>query len=63
MTNRHNLIFAAAIQLTGNVLAGHEYVVVEWVAVSGGGDLPPTHAHYVTGPSGWRLVGVLRDGE
>ena len=54
---------APAIQLSAGVLAGHEYVVVEWVAVSGGGDLPPTHAHYVAGPSGWRLVGVLRDGE
>ena len=54
---------APAIQLAGEVLAGRRYVVVEWVAVSGSDDLPPTHAHYIAGPSGWRLVGILRDGE
>ncbi|MCK5407490.1 MAG: hypothetical protein KAJ37_08550, partial [Candidatus Krumholzibacteria bacterium] len=54
---------APAIQLAGEVLAGAKYIVVEWVAVSGGNDLPPTHAHYLAGPSGWSLVGILRDGE
>lgn len=52
-----------AIQVSAGVLAGRDYVVIEWVAVSGGGDLSPTHAHYVAGPSGWRLAGILRDGE
>ena len=54
---------APAIQLAGDVLAGRRYVVVEWVAVSGGDDLPATQAHYRAVPFGWRLVGILRDGE
>jgi len=54
---------APSIHLTGDVLAGRDHVVVEWFAVSGDYELPPAHAHYAAGPSGWRLVGILRDGE
>jgi hypothetical protein len=54
---------APAILLSDNTLAGREYIVIEWVAISNGDTLPPTHAHYVAGPSGWSLVGILRDGE
>ncbi len=39
--------------------------VIEWTAINTitGRRLPPSQAHYLSGPTGWRLVGVLRDGE
>ena len=45
--------------------ANNDYLFIEWTAVdmATGQRLPPTQAHYLYGPTGWRLVGVLRDGE
>ena len=43
--------------------AGLEYMIVEWTAVRPDGRrLPPTEGHYLRGSSGWRLIGILRDG-
>ena len=40
------------------------YFVVRWFAREGDGRRPPpSEAHYLRGDDGWRLVGLLRDGQ
>jgi len=53
----------ARVSYDGDATGGRRYVVIEWVARNGSHALPPTQGHYMRTESGWRLVGILRDGE
>jgi len=51
-------------QVPKPAVADRDYLVVRWTATDKDGrDLPPSEGHYRRGEDGWRLVGVLRDGE
>ncbi|MCA9750555.1 MAG: hypothetical protein KC591_00045, partial [Gemmatimonadetes bacterium] len=53
-----------AFDVPASATDGRDYLVVRWIAETGDGRaLPPTDAHYLRAADGWKLVGILRDGE
>lgn len=54
---------ATGAEVPAATVAGHDYVVVRWTAMSAGRALPATEAHYRRQGDEWSLAGILRDGE
>ena len=52
-----------AVGILPRDLADLDYLRVVWTARRDGRILPPTEAHYARDGDGWRLIGILRDGE
>ena len=52
------------VEIPALMEAGLDYMIVRWSAVDADGRrLPDSEGHYLRDAGGWRLIGVLRDGE